>query len=205
VECVKAPWRPGGGQRPVLARIAVIGVIAVLAACGSGTTTRATKAKKPKRPVPSSTTTTTRPPINYAVKRGDTLTALARFFGVPLAVLAQANHLDRQAQLTVGQMLVIPSRPPIQLTVTPADAPAGGTFQLTLTGAQPGETVTFEIDRQGGGKFTGPPHTAAADGTVTATYQSGLSDAAGTFLVVARGNQGASAEAALRVDPAPST
>jgi LysM repeat protein len=163
------------------------------------------KPKKPKQPVPSSSTTTTRPPINYQVQRGNTLTALANFFGLPLAVLAQANHLDPHAQLTVGQMLVIPSRPPVQLKVAPPDAPAGAPFQLTLTGAQAGETITFEIDAPGGGKFTGPPHTAAPDGTVTATYQSNSSDNAGSYLVVARGNQGTSVEAALRVDAAPAT
>ncbi len=168
-------------------------------------TTSSAKPKKPKKPLPSSTTTTTRPPINYQIKRGDTLTALGKFFGVPLAVLAEANHLDTQAQLTVGQTLLIPSRPPVQLAIAPPDAPAGEPFQLTLTGAQPGELITFEIDAPDRAKFTGPGHTAAADGTVTATYQSSTSDGAGTYIVIANGNDGSSALATFRLDPTPST
>jgi LysM repeat protein len=175
-------------------------MVAVLAACGGASTTSTARPKKPKTVVPSTTTSTT-PPISYQVKRGNTLTSLARFFGVSLPVLAYVNHLGPQAQLTVGQVLQIPQRPPVQLMVTPPDAPAGQAFTLALMGAQPGETVTFEIDAPGGGgKFTGPPHTAAADGSLTTMYQTGQGDNTGTYAVVATGNHGTSARATFRVD-----
>jgi LysM repeat protein len=156
--------------------------------------------------VAASTTTTTPPPISYPVKRGDTLTSIARFFGVSTAVLASVNHLPNGDQLTVGQVLQIPPHPPFQLVVTPPDAPAGQPVTLKLTGAQAGETVTFEIDAPGGDKFTGPPHTAAPDGSVTATYQTNPSDTPGTYTAVARGDHGTAVRATFRVAPnSPST
>ena len=49
------------------------------------------------------------------------------------------------------------------------------------------------------GKFTGPPHQAADDGVVTATYHS--ADAtAGIYTVIAKGNRGTGAQANFRVD-----
>jgi LysM repeat protein len=181
-------------------RIAAAGAAVLLADCG-GPSARSTARSKRPSTVTASTTTTTPPPISYQVKRGDTLTALARFFGVSIEVLAAANHLANGAQLTVGQVLQIPPRPPVQLVVSPADAPAGQPFSLKLTGAQAGEAVTFEIDAPGGDKFRGPPHTAAPDGSVSATYQTNPIDAPGAYGVVATGDHGTAARAAFRIDP----
>ena len=61
-----------------------------------------------------------------------------------------------------------------------------------MTGAQPSETITFEI-RSPKGKFTGPPHSASADGAVATTYQTAFADPTGTFDVTATGNQGTTA------------
>jgi hypothetical protein len=95
-------------------------------------------------------------------------------------------------------MLVIPPVPPVLITITPPDGPAGTIFKLELTGAKPSEIVTFEFTSPNG-KFTGPPHTASGDGTVNATYQSRFGDAGGAYDVVAKGNQGSRAQASFTV------
>jgi LysM repeat protein len=194
-------WTPI--QAPILRRqvwllIAAVGVVVVLAAPSGSSTRSSTRAGRVKAGV-SSTTTTTAGPITYQVKRGDNLTALARFFGLSPSGLATFNHLSDADQLTVGQMLQIPRRPPIKLVVTPPDGSPGETFTFNLTGAEAGETVTFEVDAPGY-KFTGPPHTAADDGSVSTSYQTNASGASGTYTVAATGDQGTSVRATLRVD-----
>ena len=156
----------------------------------------------PKAKIPPSTasTTTTTQPITYQVKRGDTLTAIAKQFGVPIAAIVAANPGLAPDHLAEGQNLRIPPVSPVRLVITPPARQAGASFELKLTGAQPSETVTFEIDSPGK-TYTGPPHKAGADGTVTVTYQSSVTDAAGTYNVVATGDQGANAQASFRVDP----
>jgi hypothetical protein len=84
--------------------------------------------------------------------------------------------------------------------VAPSHAQVGAVFKLNLTGARPTETVTFEIDSPGGRKFTGPPHTAAPDGSVSTYYVTTQGDPPGMYDVIATGNQGTSVRAAFRVD-----
>lgn len=151
-------------------------------------------------PSPAATTTTA-PSINYQVKRGDTITSIARQFHVPIAVIVAANHLADPNHLVEGQGLLIPPVPPVQLPITPPEAQVGASFELKLTGAQPSETVTFEIDTPDS-KYTGPPHTASADGVVTTTYQSAVGNTAGIYNAVAKGNQGTAAQVSFRVDSA---
>jgi len=162
----------------------------------------------PQRPdVPNATiapTTATVPPITYTMKRGDNLTVLARRFGVSIAAIVAINHLANPDHLAEGQRLVIPPVPPIRFVIAPPAAQGGDEFQLKLTGAKPSETITFEIDAPGR-KYTGPPHTASADGVVTAIYHSSASDTAGAYAVIAKGNQGTTAHASFRVDRASTT
>jgi LysM repeat protein len=134
----------------------------------------------------------------YQVKRGDTLTSIAKFFGVSTAVLATANHLNNGDRLTEGQALTIPPLPPAQLSVDPPIAPSGQPFTFNLTGGKAGEAITFEVDKPGGGKFTGQPHAASPDGVVRATYQSSGDDP-GTYTVVATGDRGTSVRATFTV------
>jgi LysM repeat protein len=174
----------------VLRGLAAGGVL-VLTACGAASRDGAEPARS--KPTPATTaaapTTTTAPSISYQVKRGDTLTAIAKFFGVSKAAISAANQLGSEDRLTEGQVLQIPPAPPAQLVVTPPDGIAGHVFTFTLTGAKAGETVTFQIVAPGGGIFTGSPHTAGEDGVVTASYRSG-GDSAGTYTVVATGDRG---------------
>ena len=75
-----------------------------------------------------------------------------------------------------------------------------------MTGAQAGESVAIEITTPAGGKYSGSLHTAAPDGSVTATYQTAPGDTPGTYTVVATGDQGTSLRAIFSVEPgAPNT
>jgi LysM repeat protein len=191
-------------RRQWLLRVLAASGAVLLAACSTGShhTTRSKKPSTASSTTVAPTTTTSAPPIPYQVKRGDTLTAIAKFFGVTPAVIAAANHLNSD-QLTAGQVLQIPPRPPAQVVVTPPDAPIGQAFKLNLTGAKPGERLAIEITTPAGGKYSGALHIAAQDGSVTATYQTTPGDTPGTYTVVATGDQGTSLRATFSVQPGP--
>jgi LysM repeat protein len=189
------------GRRPALLRGLAAGGVIVLAACGAapGETQNATRSRTPATTTTAApATTTTTPPITYQVKRGDNLTAIARFFGVSSAAIAAANQLGGVDRLTEGQVLQIPPAPPAGLSVTPPDGIAGNVFTFTVTGARVGEAITFQVVAPGGGTFTGSPHTAAQDGSVITTYRTD-GDAAGKYDVVATGDRGTSLRGTYRL------
>jgi hypothetical protein len=126
------------------------------------------------------------------------LIAIARFFGVSSAAIDAANQLGGGDRLTEGQMLQIPPSPPAGVNVNPPDGIAGMVFTFTVTGAKVGETITFEVVAPGGGIFTGSPHTAGQDGTVTASYRTD-GDEAGKYEVVATGDRGTSLRSSFRL------
>jgi LysM repeat protein len=171
----------------------------VVAACGQARSDRAKSAAAGTTPTATTVAPTTAPaPTPYQVKRGDTLTSIARFFGMSSQTLAAANQLGNQDRLTEGQVLQIPPAPPAGVTVSPPDGISGNTFTFTVTGAKVGETITFQIVAPGGRAFTGSPHTASNDGVVTATYIS-TGDDPGTYAVVATGDRGTSLRAEYRL------
>ncbi len=144
------------------------------------------------------TTTTTRPPIDYTVKAGDTLTALAKYFGVSKTAILDANEIPDPDRLVPGQVFQIPSPTPVGLVIRPAKARTGGTVEIRLTGAQPDELVTFLIVSPVG-MFAGPPHTPDTHGSITTTYRLGIADPPGDYAVAARGDQVTQADATFRV------
>ena len=192
------------GRRGCLARVVAVVGVAVLAGCGAASTEtgRSAQAENAAANAPATTaaapTTTTTPSISYQVKRGDTLTAIARFFGVSSAAIDAANQLGGGDRLTEGQVLQIPPSPPAGLNVTPPDGIAGMVFTFTVTGAKVGEAVTFQVVAPGGGTFSGSPHTAAQDGSVSASYRTD-GDAAGKYDVVATGDRGTSLRSSYRL------
>jgi LysM repeat protein len=189
------------GRRPALLRGLAAGGVIVLAACGAapGETQKATRSRTPATTTTAApATTTTSPAITYQVKRGDNLTAIARFFGVSSAAIAAANQLGGVDRLTEGQVLQIPPAPPAGLSVTPPDGIAGNVFTFTVTGAKVGEAITFQIVAPGGGTFTGSPHAAAQDGSVITSYRTD-GDAAGKYDVVATGDRGTSLRGSYRL------
>ena len=202
--------------------VTVAGAAVVAASCGGGKhqTTATT------RPAPKITTTTTAPFSTYVVKAGDSLGLIAKRLNVPLSTILAMNHLPDPNRIAAGLVLTLPpttttttvsttttvpstTRPPTsasgRLTVSPGRGRAGTTFTFKVTGAQPTETVTFEIDSPNGQKFTGPPHPTGPDGSVSASYFTQQVDPVGTYNVIATGNQGTSATASFRVDPANSS
>jgi LysM repeat protein len=195
-----AQTRACSGRRQALLRGLAAGGVLVLAACGAapGETPKATRSRISATTTTAAPTATTAPPITYQVKRGDTLTAIARFFGVSSAAIDAANQLGGGDRLTEGQVLQIPPSPPAGLNVTPPDGIAGMVFTFTVTGAKVGEAVTFQVVGPGGGTFAGSPHTAAQDGSVSASYRTD-SDAAGKYDVVATGDRGTSLRSSYRL------
>jgi LysM repeat protein len=190
-----------GSSRRWWSRAAVTGIALALVACGGGggsSTSHTAKNKRVKHAV-TSTTTTTPLPTTLVVGRGQTLTSIARFFGISLSVLAQYNHLGNGDMLTVGQVLQIPPKPPIKLVINPTSAPGGDSFALMLTGAKAMENVVFQITDPHGGKFKGAPHVAGEDGSVTANYQTSIDATTGVYVVVATGDQGSQVSASFTV------
>jgi LysM repeat protein len=135
----------------------------------------------------------------YRLKQGDTLTAIATRFRVTVAAILSANHLSNPDRVTAGQTLQIPPPPPIGLVVKPTNGSQGDAFNLRLTGAVPSETIIFEIVSPKGKGYRGAPHVASQDGTVTATYQTALTDPTGTYIVRTTGNLGTSAQTRFAV------
>lgn len=84
--------------------------------------------------------------------------------------------------------------PAATVKVTPPQGPAGAAFTLAATRFKPGENIRFEISSAQGKPFTGPPHKAGVDGTVTATYQATQTDMPGPYTVKATGDQGTVAQ-----------
>lgn len=50
----------------------------------------------------------------YTVQRGDTLSAIAKYYGVSVDDIAQANHLTNANKIAVGQVLKIPKKGAVQ-------------------------------------------------------------------------------------------
>jgi LysM repeat protein len=185
----------------VLVSSLAVGSALVLASCSIGGSGRV--AKKKTSPTTSTTTaptTTTAAQAMYQVKRGDTLTSIAKFFGLSTALLLQANKLPNGDRLTEGQVLTIPPLPPPAVAVNPPVAPAGQPVSFVLTQARAGESVTFEVDKPDGSKFLGQAHIASQDGNVGATFQTTGNDP-GNYTVIAHGDRGTTAQTTFMLGP----
>ncbi len=86
---------------------------------------------------------------------------------------------------TTGRQASIEARPP--------SGPLGTSFQLLGSKFQPGEKVAFEIDLPDGKTFKGQPHTATADGSVNAAYNTAAANPTGTYKLKATGDRGTKA------------
>jgi len=88
----------------------------------------------------------------YTVKSGDTLSRIARAFGVSTSELAKVNNLSNPDRILVGQRLWIPSSPSStppasEATAVPSAAPAAGT-ELEYV-VQSGDTLSRIATRFG--------------------------------------------------------
>jgi LysM repeat protein len=184
-------------------------VTALVAACGTTTSSSGerahdtTTAPHVATTTAAPTTTTTVPQqISYQVKRGDTLSAIAKRFKVPVTSIITLNQLAQPDRLTEGQMLQIPPVPPVTIVITPTSGVQGKEFNIALTGAKAAEKISFIIAFPGG-TYSGRPHSADADGAVTTFYATESFDPVGTYSVTARGDMGSTATANFVVLPAP--
>jgi LysM repeat protein len=189
-----APRRNRPNRLPIVvgaALLLVVTIVVVAVHARSGGTRRVTVTVSSTvlTTTTARATTTTTSDIIYRVQPGDSLTKIAAHFHVSVSAIATRNHITNPDRLGQGQTLVIPPAPPLKLTVTPPNGQAGDAFQFELIGAVPSETIRFEID-SATRKYTGGPHTASADGTVTATYQTDLAAPSGIYNVTATGNRG---------------
>jgi hypothetical protein len=111
--------------------------------------------------------------------------------------------IENEAGSTTTAQTVAPSTAPpssATLEVKPSSVADGAVVSLTAKGLGSGEVVKFEIDMPGGKTFTGGPHTAGADGTVTANYRTAAAtNPAGSYTVKVTGDKGASATAGFTI------
>jgi hypothetical protein len=81
--------------------------------------------------------------------------------------------------------------PPAVLTINPASAPISAIITLSVTGATPGESITFTLTSPSGKVFNGSPHVVEPTGATSATYNS-TGDEVGLHKVQAIGSGGTS-------------
>ncbi len=74
-------------------------------------------------PRPSPTPTNAEGGLWHMVRRGDTLLALARRYGVPVAAIAAANGVTNPDRIYIGQQLWIPGKGAPVVTATPSPSP----------------------------------------------------------------------------------
>jgi LysM repeat protein len=124
----------------------------------------------PATPSDTPTPTITPTPLIYTVKKGDTLLAVARQFGLSVSDVQSANGIEDPRRLHIGQELIIPVKEEgTESTALPTPTPValrmqGLAFYRTPTGslwclgevynlsAQPAEEVQVEVslhDEQG--------------------------------------------------------
>lgn len=108
---------------------------------------------------PTATPTATQQPISEAfpgqiihtVQRGDTVGQLATRYGSTIEAITQANSLNENALIFVGQGLIIPVRvvpatetpsaTPVVIVVTPTPGDGGGPISADTYVVQPGDTL----------------------------------------------------------------
>jgi hypothetical protein len=121
------------------------------------------------------------------------------------ATSACGFHADRSGNVagaSPSTTAVLQAAVPFAVTVTPSAGPPGTAFHFHVTGAVPSDPVTFSIAAKGGHPYTGPAHSPAADGSVSATYATFPADTVGTYVVLAHSASGKGAFASFRVDAA---
>jgi murein DD-endopeptidase MepM/ murein hydrolase activator NlpD len=106
----------------------------------------------------------------YTVRRGDTIYSIARSYGIPPAVLAERNGLDRSIHVYAGQRLVVPVKSTAQRPPPPIETPAQSIARNTLP-----RSIQHAIDkapvRPGRWQYIVIHHSGVDTGTVKAMDQ----------------------------------
>lgn len=100
----------------------------------------------------------------HIVRRGETLSSIARRYGVSVQALAAANGIGNINRIRIGQRLVIPGRGAAPAPSAPAAARGGKWIEIDLSGqrliAHQGNTVVLSVRVS-----TGLPRTPTPVGT----------------------------------------
>ena len=88
--------------------------------------------------------------------------------------------------------------PPAVLVIAPPTAPIGAVVTLSVSGAKPGESVTFTLTSPKGKVFNGSPHVVDPTGATSATYNTS-GDEVGGHAVQAVGTGGTSLTGTLTI------
>ena len=89
---------------------------------------------------------------NYAVRKGDTLSRIARHYSVSVRELADMNRMSADASLKVGQKLAVPTpKTAVGATSRGAAVPKAGAVKTTATthAVKAGETLTSIAKKHG--------------------------------------------------------
>jgi len=112
-------------------------------------------------------TTAAAPESSYVVKRGDSLTNIARKYSVTVSALAERNGLSKNHYVAIGQRLIIPQKsggsktPETEPAITNVPATSSGTLPKSVTDALSNAPV-----RAGRWKYIVIHHSAVDEGTM---------------------------------------
>jgi len=104
---------------------------------------------------------------SYIVKRGDTIHSIARSYGIPPAVLAERNGLNRSFHIYAGKRLIIPAKATARRTPSPTEGAARNVARNTLPRSIQGAIDKAPV-RPGRWQYIVIHHSGVDTGTVKA-------------------------------------
>jgi LysM repeat protein len=102
---------------------------------------------------------------SYIVRRGDTLSAIARKYDLSVAQLAERNGISKNHYVKAGQRLIIPSRPGSGKATDSAPAGNASTASASLP-ASIGDAIREAPVKKGRWKYIVVHHSGVDEGTV---------------------------------------
>ncbi len=138
-----------------------------------------------------------RAPFEETLVRKLSRAAVAVMFG--LILVACGGGSAKPAPTTTTQPPpTTTTAPPAVLVIAPPTAPIGAVVTLSVSGAKPGESVTFTLTSPKGKVFNGSPHVVDPTGATSATYNTS-GDEVGAHAVQAVGTGGTSLTGTLTI------
>ncbi len=123
------------------------------------------------------------------VSKGASAFAMSLVAGAVLVGCGGGSAAPPATTTTTVAPTTTTTTPPAVLGIDPVTAPVSAIITLSVTGAKPGESVTFTLTSPSGKVFTGSPHVVEPTGMTSATYNS-TGDEVGAHTVKAMGTGG---------------